>query len=61
MSYMTLILRMRNCSVHSMPLERRHNLKGRQESEGANMSTTMVHLNNKVTCLEGCGGQARKG
>jgi hypothetical protein len=64
MSYMTLILRMRNCSVHSMPLERRHNFKGQQESGGeggANMSTMVVHLKNKVACLEGCGGQARKG
>jgi hypothetical protein len=23
---------------------------------GGNMSTTVVHLNNKVACLEGCGG-----
>jgi hypothetical protein len=34
MSYMTLIPRMRNCNVHSMPLERRHNLKGQQETGG---------------------------
>jgi hypothetical protein len=47
MSYMTLILMMRNCSVHSMPLERRHNMKGWQDSKGANMSMTVVHLKNK--------------
>jgi hypothetical protein len=39
MSYMTLILMMRNYNIHSMPLERRHNVKGWQDSEGANMST----------------------
>jgi hypothetical protein len=34
MSYITLIHMMRNCSVHSMPLERKNNLQGRQESRG---------------------------
>jgi ribosomal protein S27E len=30
---------------------------GRVTREGCgNMSTTVVHLNNKVACLEGCGG-----
>jgi hypothetical protein len=47
MSYMTLIPMTRNYSMHSMPLERRHNVKGRQDSEGANMSMAVVHLNNK--------------
>jgi hypothetical protein len=47
MSYMTMILMMGNCSTHSMPLERRHKVKGWQDSEGANMSTVVVHLNNK--------------
>jgi hypothetical protein len=62
MSYMTLIMMTRNCSVHSMLLERRHNLNGRQDSEGANMSTAVVHLNNKgVACLEGSRGQAHSG
>jgi hypothetical protein len=43
-----------------MPLERRHNVKGMQDSEGANMSTTGVRLNNKgVACLKGSRGQAR--
>jgi hypothetical protein len=55
MSYMPLIQRMRNCSVHSMPLERRYNLKG------GNMSTMVAHLNNKVACLECYEGQAHKG
>jgi hypothetical protein len=31
------------------------------ERRGGNMSTTVIHLNNKVACLEGCGGQAHKG
>jgi hypothetical protein len=44
---MTLIPMTRNYSMHSMPLERRHNVKGRQDSEGANMSMAVVHLNNK--------------
>jgi hypothetical protein len=45
--------------MHSMPLERRHNVKRRQDNEGANMSTMVVRLNNKgVACLEGSRGQA---
>jgi hypothetical protein len=33
--------------MHSMPLERRHNLHGWQDSEEAYMSMVVVHLNNK--------------
>jgi hypothetical protein len=47
MSYMTLMPMMRNCSVHSMPLERRHNVKVWQDNEGANMSMAVICLNNK--------------
>jgi serine/threonine protein phosphatase PrpC len=32
-----------------------------REGGGDNMSTMVVHLNNKVAWLEGCGDQARKG
>jgi hypothetical protein len=30
-----------------MPLERRHNVKVRQDNEGANMSMAVIRLNNK--------------
>jgi hypothetical protein len=46
MPYMTLIPLTRNCNMHSMPLERRHNLHGWQDSEEAYMSMVVVHLNN---------------
>jgi hypothetical protein len=45
-----------------MPLGRRHNVKGLQDSDGVNMSTAVVRLNNKgVACLEGSRDQARSG
>jgi hypothetical protein len=37
-------------------------VKGRKDSEGANMSMAVVHLNNKgVAWLEGSQGQAHSG
>jgi hypothetical protein len=47
-------------ALHPSREEAQFERVARERGRGGNMSTAVVHLNNKVSFLEGCGGEARK-
>jgi hypothetical protein len=49
------------CALHASREEAQFQRVARERGGGGNISTGVVHLKNKVACLEGCRGQAHKG